>query len=267
MRQAYKKLLFVLEFGLGDAIKSIHYVNQLFDRDTDNYILHVSYRMEFVREFLELVKPYLPPFQIIEGGELLNLNHRPVRLDIAEVYRRYPGYEIHNLMYGEDPSVYVNDYLWLEKKPFDYSKVQYSSDLKLDNFSVFSVDVLRKDRVVNAEFWKATEKEWLRSGTAVVLIGKEPENQVDDFVRPNIHYQPEPETLDLRNKTNIHDLFYLVKNCNEAVFPCNGLAVLAYELGAKCRTFGNFEVKYSYDYRFFHREKEGFHLLDVNDYR
>jgi hypothetical protein len=47
MRQAYKKLLFILEFGLGDAIKSIHYVNQLFDRDTDNYILHVSYSRFF----------------------------------------------------------------------------------------------------------------------------------------------------------------------------------------------------------------------------
>lgn len=267
MKHTKKKLLFVLEFGLGDAIKSIHYVNQLFRKDTDNYILHVSYRLEFVRDFLEIVKPYLPPFRVLDGGELLDTMCRPVRLNIAAVHQRYKSYEIHNIKYGEDPSKYRNDYLWLEKKPFDYSKVEYDSDLRLNNFSVFSVDVLRKDRVVNNAYWKALENEWLRSGMTAVLIGKEPTNYVDTSVRPIIHYQPEPETIDLRNKTNIHDLFYLINNCKEAVLPCNGLAVLAYELGAKCKTFGNFRVKYSYDCRFFQREKEGFQLLDVKDYR
>jgi hypothetical protein len=265
-----KKIGVLVEYGFGDAIITMHLINYLFNlypnADTTRAIFQISFRNEWIKDLLLLCKPFLPSHKIITEGNS-QFSSREI------VLNKYRDYDIKCLNYVRNVDVYKKDLLLLSKDKFDFKRIipesQYIKVVQKP-FALFSVDVLGADRMISATYWKQKEQEWISKGIVPVLIGKQPTNPVDLIRRKSnsirSDFVPCDKTLDLREKTCIEDLFWLIRNCEMCEFPANGLSVLAYELGKKLKCFGT-ENNIGYDFRFFPVKYDGFEMVLAKDFQ
>jgi hypothetical protein len=265
-----KKIGVILEYGLGDAIVSMHLINYWFNlypgKEYQRAIFQISFRNEWIKDLLTICKSFLPEHKIItEGNSQFNSRYL--------IMNKYRDYDIKFLNYVRSANIYRKDLELLTKNKFDFKRIvptsQYTNTIQ-NPFALYSVDVLGADRLISAEYWKAKEQEWFSKGITPVLIGKQPTNAVDIIKRKTnsirSEFVPSDKTLDLREKTTMEDLFWLIRNCELCEFPANGLSVLAYELGKKCKVFGT-ENNVGYEFRFFPVPYDGFELVFAKDYQ
>ena len=100
----------IAEAGLGDVIKLIHWCNKVFSSNTENTILNISFRPEYINEFLKMIVGNLPNTTLINDGELQNKFNN----DSLDIVNKYPGYHsYHRLKYGRDPEFY-EDTSWFK---------------------------------------------------------------------------------------------------------------------------------------------------------
>ena len=152
------------------------------------------------------------------------------------------------------------------------SNVKYNSSLTSrlpDRYIIMSVDSLHVDTTVPYGFWKEKELEFIYHGLRVIFIGKKSSNLVDQGnTTSEMKYVPEVESIDLRNKTSIEDVFSIILNSMFVCTVCNSIAVIAYELKKTCYTYGVMgDNEHVYHKRFFIDPYPSFNLMDIEDTR
>lgn len=263
-RKKPKGNLFVLENGLGDVIKSIHYCNFLFSQAGKHVLLNVSFRPEFISPFLDYVCPCLPKHNRIDLEVEVNLSGVSDEL----IQKRFPEHKIYRLGYLRERRFY-DDNEWLSLKRFDYLQLVGTPIPELigRQFIVINRNSVSPVTTISDSFWKKREIQAAENSYIPVLVGGKPSNAFDLIhLTQASFYQKIPATLDLRDRTSIEQLFWLLSNASMIYSTANGIAVLAHELKSPIETYGVMGANaFTYEKRFFDRPYKDFVLRDIDD--
>lgn len=215
----------VLVHGLGDTITCTHLMNS-FLRGEENYLIQSSYRPEFIVPFVELVIPHLPNgARLLRDEEFEGRWAVPFHETALKYQAKLPG--LHLLQMGRNPFMAE----LLTKHKFDFQKLVTASPLeKLTPYAVVSVDVLKKDRVMEQDHWQWACRWLMGRGITPVVVGKKSPSTVDRRFGDDVACEFPEGVVDMRENTPIAELINIMAHAEAVISPVNAIAHLAWEL-------------------------------------